>query len=461
MIITALVGVFMGKRKKDDSTKKFFVADKSLGVWLTGAMMFGEMIGGSSTVGSSATAFSLGLSAVWSNWGMAIGVLVFLFTVAKFYRRASHFGVMSVPEAFHFRFDERARIVVLIITLVVYGIIYSQQPVAAATLLEPILNIDKTILTWAMGFLFAYMALSGLKGVAGQNLLHSIVMFIGLFIVSIVVIIRAGGLADMRAALPAQFFDVSYPDIFTVLAQVSGSAISMLLSATVVGCCIGAKSLKVAKKGLTLSVIFVIPFALMPAIIGIAGRILLPEASSNNIIYTVAQLIHPAFAGIVAMSVLAAIIGPGILLALATSLTRDFYLIKNPDATQEQQMRFSKYAIIALAIITTAFGLNTTSILSQILGAFQIRSIAGIILIVGLTWKRTTNTGVFWSMLIGGIVAALWHFTENPLGWQPFYPATVISLIILIVLSFANKEKISADYQRYYDKIKDIPDDII
>lgn len=45
----------------------------------------------------------------------------------------------------------------------------------------------------------------------------------------------------------------------------------MILSSTVVNCCLGAESLKTAKSGIVWSGILVIPFALMPALIGIAG----------------------------------------------------------------------------------------------------------------------------------------------------------------------------------------------
>lgn len=135
-IITTAAGKIMNG-KGDNSIQHFFVAKKHLGIGLTVALMFGEMVAGSSTVGNAASAFKMGLSSVWTNWGMVLGVLVFVFCTAKFYRRAGHFGVMSVPEAFAFRFDKRVRLVVLVIIMFVYGIIFSQQPIAAAAFSHP------------------------------------------------------------------------------------------------------------------------------------------------------------------------------------------------------------------------------------------------------------------------------------------------------------------------------------
>ena len=456
-IITTAAGKIMNG-KGDNSIQHFFVAKKHLGIGLTVALMFGEMVAGSSTVGNAASAFKMGLSSVWTNWGMVLGVLVFVFCTAKFYRRAGHFGVMSVPEAFAFRFDKRVRLVVLVIIMFVYGIIFSQQPIAAAALLSSMLGVNKAVLAWIVGILFAYMALHGLKGIAGMNVIHSLVMFAGMFVVSFLAVGKAGGLAYMMANTPAHYFTVTYPDKITVAAQVLGAAFSMILSSTVVNCCLGAESLKTAKSGIVWSGILVIPFALMPALIGIAGFVTMPDAQAGNIIYTMAESVHPVFSGIVSMAVLAAILstGPGLLLSLSATLTRDFYMLVRPQASEKEQIRFSKGSIVVMALVATGFGLTTSSILTQILGAFQIRSVAGVVLIIALVWKQVSNRAAFWSILIGGILAGVWHFSGNPFGIQPFWAAVPASVVILTVLTMLKKEKISPDYLAYYNKIKDV-----
>ena len=198
----------------------------------------------------------------------------------------------------------------------------------------------------------------------------------------------------------------------------------------------------------------------MPALIGIAGFVTMPGASAEGIIYTMAESIHPAFSGIVSMAVLAAILstGPGLLLSLSATLTRDFYLLFWPEAGEEKQIWFSKITIVVIAVAFTGFGLTTSSILAQILGAFQIRSVAGVILILALGWKRISNQAAFWSMMIGGIIAGVWHFSGNPLGLQPFWAAVPISVLILVILTMREKEPVSKDYLKYEEKIRKISD---
>ena len=202
IVITTLVGWSLSnKGKNSDDTKSFFLAKKNLGPVLICFLMFGEMVAGSSTVGSATTAFGSGLSSVWTNWGQALGVIVFVFTVSKFYRVASHNGAFSVPEAFEFRFDHRTRMVVMVIVMVVYGIMFAMQPRAAAAVLAPMIRVDVTLMAWVMGGIFILQALVGLRGIAGMNIVHATVLYVGVGLVAALAFCEVGDLEALRALL--------------------------------------------------------------------------------------------------------------------------------------------------------------------------------------------------------------------------------------------------------------------
>jgi SSS family solute:Na+ symporter len=162
------------------------------------------------------------------------------------------------------------------------------------------------------------------------------------------------------------------------------------------------------------------------------------------------------YAGLVSKAIIAAIwsTGPALLLIISTTLTRDFYKVFKPDVSDAQQVRFSKIAVVIVAAIFTIFGLNAGSILNQMLGAFQIRSVVGIVLAVALFWPRVTKNAAFWSMLLGGIVAAVWHFSGSPFGVAPLWPAALVCLVILIPMSLASKEKVSPGYKMYKEALE-------
>ena len=78
-------------------------------------------------------------------------------------------------------------------------------------------------------------------------------------------------------------------------------------------------------------------------------------------------------------------------------------------------------------------------------------------LIVGAYWKKVDKTSAFWSMLIGGIVAAVWHFAGQPFGIVPFWPGCGVGLVLLIILTLCNGKKASDDYARYKSLMDAVP----
>ena len=213
IVVTTLVGWVLSTRAKArNDINSFFVGKKELGAVLVCFTMFGEMIAGSSTVGSAQTAFSLGLSSAWTNWGQALGVFVFVFTVSKLYRVAGHYGAYSVPEAFEFRFDsKKCRMVVMVIVLVVYGILFAMQPKAAANIIAPMIGVDVTIMTWIMGIIFVIQALVGLKGIAAMNVVHSAILYIGCVVVGVLAWNHVGSLDIVRETLGGEFLTLPSP----------------------------------------------------------------------------------------------------------------------------------------------------------------------------------------------------------------------------------------------------------
>ena len=104
------------------------------------------------------------------------------------------------------------------------------------------------------------------------------------------------------------------------------------------------------------------------------------------------------------------------------------------------------------------FTYDGQTILNQMLGAFQIRSVVGVVLLAALAWPRVNSRAAFWSMMGGGIVAAGWFFAGNPFGIAPLWPATAVCLIILIPITLSSKEKISDGYRRYMEAQEALPE---
>lgn len=452
LILTALVGIYMTKYNK--SVNEFFVAKRGLTVFIIIPLLFGELIAGAGTVGNATEAFRMGFSSVWATWSMLLGCLFFVFTTLVFFRVAgSKLNLYSVPEAYQVLFDKRTRLVVMVILVVSFLIVYAIQPAAMAMILGPMFKVDITTMSVICGVLFAIItATGGLHGLGWTSIVHSIVKFICMAIVAWYAVQYVGGFDQMKAKLPETYFSFGRPDWLTVCAWAFGGAITYLTTPLLVSLVYGSKTLKDAKIGIFVGALIILPFALFPSLIGMVGKIVMPGAPARTILYAMSNQLGEVFAGLVSMTIVAAVLcaAPAALLVIVTILSRDFFRIVRPHATDKEDLLFSRICIIVIGIGGAYFGAQAGSIFMQLLGALQIRTVGGIILFAAVLWPRVDARAGFWSILFGCGTAAVWHFTGNPFGVAPMWPSFAIGLPLLIILTLMNKEPASESWKRYH-----------
>lgn len=456
LVLTAAVSLYFVKRAKQN-TSAFYTASRSMPMIVVSALLFSEIIAGAGTIGNAANAYSGGLSnAVWANWGMALGCFLVAATVSKFYRAMSvGYGAMTIPEAFAVMFGQRVRTLMMFIVALVYVILYSSQATAASTILSPLLGLDETLTTWLFTAFFILIAIfGGMFGISWMGVVHTAVMFVGVFIVAVASVDHAGGIEVLTGELPRSFFSIIGERPANTLASALGTAISFLASSNVTSALFGAKSKRSANWGIVLAGIMVIPFAVLPALTGMCARVALPDINASSALFRMADSLGPIYSGILSMAIIAAIwsTGPTLLLIVSATMTKDLYLVAiKKDATEKQQLRFSYVIIIIAGILGTWLGMNGGSILDNMLGAFQIRSIVGIVLLAALIWPRVNGQSAFWSMLGGGATAAVWFFAGNPWGIAPLWPGALICFLVLIPTTLVAKEKVSDGYAKYIE----------
>lgn len=448
-----IFGIALYMSRQQDGIDDFLVAKRQMGILAIIPMLFSEFIAGSSTIGNAAIAYKIGLAATWYNFGIAIGCVLTVVFVSKFYRVMACKGKMSVGEAIAEYFDERTSVVMVLITAVVYMIIYALQPAAAAGILSPMLGISPKICVWIVGITFIVnAAMGGIKGIAKVNFIHALVIYFGLGIAAFLSIRHVGGIQTLVTVLPKEDFDMFRPGVFTVIAWVAGASINMPAGSLVAGVIFGADSLKTARRGLITAGLLLIPFSFMVAGIGMSAKVAGLDISGNNAIYAMTAEISPVLSGIASMAILAAILStaPMLLMMVGGTLTRDVYKrFINPQASSKQQMLFSRICIIALGVIGTYFGSSGGALLTNLLGALQIRSVAGLVLMISMVWKAVDSRAAFWSISVGGLVASIWFFAGKPYGIEPLWPSMAIASIILIALTVTAGRSVHVGREAY------------
>lgn len=459
IVLTIVVSVIVSVKDKGSSSH-FLTAAGTLPWFLIIPLLFAEMMAGAATIGKAATGYTTGITGVWVNWGMSIGMIVFIVFAARFYR-AMHrkYNVLTIPEAFNIMFDRRCRMVMLAVIIVVYMFLFSSQPISAASLIAPMIGVDSTLVAWVVSaILIAIAVLGGMKGIAVINVVHMVVMYAGLIWVTSGSLDMVGGFEGLVAALPGTYFDLFQPSVGETLANAIGTGISFMAAAVMVTGCISSRSAKDMAIGTWGTAAIIIPFATLPALVGMCAFVVLPGIDPNTALFSMANLQGDIVSGAVSMAVAAAIwsSASAALLFCANTLTQDFFVLVKPESTDKQRMLFCKAAVVVIGIIATILGLNAASILGQLYAAFQIRSVVAVVLLVAIFWPRVSSTAAFWSMLGGGVLAAAWHFAGSPFGLAPLWPACGFAVVLLVAISLASKEKVSPGYKRYLAAKEDL-----
>ncbi len=458
LYLVVTLGISFIFTKQNTGTKAYFLAKGNLGMLLCVSLLVTECISAGTLVGATSTGFTTGLSSVWVSWGQVIGIVLFLIFAAKFFRiMHKTYGVMSIAQCYEYMFDRKGRLVMLFVAAVNYCILFSVTPAAVARILSPIVGVSTTVICWIVGIIFVIMTiLGGLSAIAWMNVINIIIIFGSLIVILSGAIGEAGGLQTVRQSLSPSYFSVMQPTVMAALASGLGTGLAQIASSCNANIAFSAKSYRVARRSIIMTGALLFVYALFPSLIGISAKVIMPDAEAGSILFTIANHISPVLGGLAAMVTAAACFssGPAFLLLGCTTITRDFYCVIKPEATDKQQLRFSRMTAVVLGLIFTFMGTQATSLLNQISGAFQIRSVVGVVLVIGVVWKRLTKDGAFWGMLLGGITAIVWFFSGNPFGVSCLWPAVVVTLVAVIVVSFFGKNQDRSGYDEYHNLLK-------
>ena len=455
--ITCVIGFVLTKRSR--SSGEFMVAKNQLSLGMLVVLLFGEIIAASSTTGSAQGGYDQGISAIWIFAGRGLGALLFVVVLARFFTEAGKAGVMSIPEAFGWRFDGKTRILVTIVILIPLMLMCSTQVKACAALLSQMLEVDVVPLVVAIGVLFGVLACTGLKGIANMNLFHSAVIFFGVLVVTVACVNFVGGPGSLFERVPAEYRDFLYPSAAKIGGDFFSAVLAFAVAVIPANACFSSTDIGKNGKGLCIAGSLTIVYAFFPVLIGLSAAIALPGADSNSIIYAMPSFVSPWLGTLIAVAILAIVLSsaPFLFLSASTILVRDVFVpVMGNAKTDAWQLRLSKLLVIPVTVAAILFALNTDSIFSQIIGAAHIKATAAIVLIAGVYWKRLTNHAAFSALLVSGVLSIVWFFSGDVFGMQieAFWPALAISVFLMVVVTLLDRKHQFEDFERYHAQWK-------
>jgi len=484
LVAVTVIGVLLSRRSS--SSKDWAVAGGGMGLMMVAVGIAGTRIGGAGTYGVAGNVISGG---VWNMWWYGINTFLAMaivgFFFAKPYRRTR---LQTVGEIFTLRFGtRRCQATTSLCVQIEYFIVNIIEAYVIAVLLKGVTGLPMEYGVFIAAFvLVTYISMGGLWGAAVTNLIHCVVILVGLGMIGVMGINQMGGWEAVTASVDGHIAtserDLGHFWKFAGLGW--GAVLGMFFSAAVhtpaasvyTNYSTAAKDEKILVPGFLLAGII---GGLMPILAGLVGVLtvakygLEPGTSGYTNLTKLATEISPLVGGIALAAVLAAVISSGgpILLSSSTMFVRD-WLPFTKDYSPEKQLKAYRLTTAIYGVIAAIFALLVSkiegvSVLDMLLFGFAMVVPPAIAVGYLIYWKRTTESGAMWGMVSGLATGLIWfvaikitlatglEITEDSSGLQklihacfavdgkgidPSYITTFIPLFVVPLVSYMTKE---------------------
>ncbi len=438
--------------------KDFATAGSSLGILLLTLTFSATYHSAYAFLGAAGYAYKNGIG-WWVNgiWTVFPGVLFWILG-RRFWFLGKKYGYISLPQFLNDVYqDNKIGLLATVITLVFTLPYVAMQAIGSAYIFDV---MSDGLLSYEVGAIIFLLImiilvwLGGMKGVAITDAAQGIFMWIGLVVGSYVIIkanfpsvgyayVEAFKVIPEHFTLPGPHGTVTYADWVSRWALIT---LGMMVFPHITLRFFAGRDLRVLKWSAVFSSIYLTSIYVFTPAIAFIGHIIFPNMENPDIIFPemLLQFTPIVFASLVISGALAASMSTGDsqLHAVATMISTDVYkeYIKK-DASDNEQYRVAKVAILVLGVISIIIALLRPGLLGDIL-ALSNGGVAALVpaVIGALYWKKATKEGALWSIILGEVAMLLTTFViKSPLGFLPGFWGMIVAFVVYIVVCSVTK----------------------
>ena len=413
--ITVLIGLSSQRASNVNVYEGF-----KLSLTMCVAIGAGEWMGGTSTTGVSEYGFLYGISGAWYTVANGIGICFLAFFFARMFRSLN---TSTVPEIIGRYLGRSARIASSILLTIVLIIVGISQMISVGTLGESLFHLKPTLSIFVLGFgVLLYTCVGGMNAVGITNVLHMVVMYLG---VITALLICKHSYGPIKPLLPAEYFSpfsIGYEKVFSwIVASVLGACTAQAGLQPI----LKAKDEETAVQASTLIAVIVAPFGLITAALGMYAKAAFPELTNAKLaLPTLLMHMNPVVAGLVMAAILAAVLSTAapIFLACGTLITKDLYCEFKKDASDSRLLMvsrattfFSGFLCILLALALS----GQATILDIVYFAYSLRGSLFVVLLMGIFWRRMNSRAAILSMFSTIIMGFIWVWYKKVYSVYP------------------------------------------
>lgn len=431
-----LIGTMYGR--KQQTTKDFFFGGQRFSWWLITFSLMATTVGSYSFVKYSSIAYTYGVasSQTYFNDWFWLPLFAFGWLPILYFSR-----VTSIPEYFERRFGPHARHLVTALLLVYLVGYVGVNLFTMGKALEALLGWDIRVSAALVAAISAVYVTSG-----GQTSVIMTDLFQGIMLIATGLVIlylgadQLGGLQALWEHLPrdhrtafANFNSDPAYNSGGIFWQdgVANTAMFFFLNQGFAMRFMAARSVDDARRATVAVMLVLMPLAaVVVASGGWVGRALvhagvLPEGiSSERIFFVTSELLaQPGVFGLVMASLTAALMSTvdTLITAIAAIVVNDIYRPQRPAATERQLLTAARWSSVGVTLLGVALvpAFMVFSSIYQAHGAFTAAVTPPLVvaLLLGVFWRRYTNTAVIWTLAGGGVAmvaSIVWPSLVSP-----------------------------------------------
>jgi SSS family solute:Na+ symporter len=438
--VTLAIGFWASRRIK--TATDFTLAGKSLSTSFVGVTLFATWFGSGSIMGNPGHFVEDGMSAFVTlvlTSGICLAIVA-IFYVKRLYR----LGIVTVGDYFCIRYNKKVDLAISCILVFTYPHWIAAQFVALAFLFQSVLgiSIEYGILLGA-SIVIVYTYIGGMWAVSYTDMLQSVLILVGLFILLFNILDQTGGIMPLFKDKPEEFFSLfpkgglsEWSEYWAVmLAYVVGAIPAQEIYQRV----FSAKSEQAAVNGVYLSAILLVVIPTVPLIIALGAAHLHPELMGDNhgqnILPDLVSLhstlpVQILFYGALISAILST--SSGAMLAPATIIGENLIRPYYPAMTDKKLLLCTRLSVILVAVVSCYFAFSDADIVGLVVASLSLLLVCVFApFTFGLFWKRSSIFGAWCSIIIGGLT---W-FICSLLGTQidPTLYGTPASCLAMIV----------------------------
>jgi len=434
LILMFVIGIVCSRKNAKGNI--FVTVDGGLPWYVNAGTLIATYVGSGAIMGAAALAFTSGYNAIWMYFGGWVAVLAHVLL----YKRIKHMTGSTISELIGARYGDAARLISSIILITGEISIVAYNLKSTGLILNVVTGMDQKLAVIVSAvFILIITIVAGLVSVAYTDYVQAIVIIVSFIIAVPVLATKGGGVANVMATLPANFFQPlkSFSWNYALSSLLPTFCLVFMSQGFWQRFAISRNRSELRKTVFTWLIgVVLISFLIMT--FATFGAAVVPEANADTIVMSIAKLALPTVIGLAVLCATTSVLvttADSYLLSSASVFINDIYCrYINKDADEKTLLNISRIAVVVLGVAAYILITFFPSILSMIYFAYTMEGGLIVLMIGMMFWKRATPQGGTAAAATVFLVTIFWEIFK-PFGIATVFATLIIGTAVLVIVS--------------------------